>query len=100
MALAGSVNAVGMFSLMVAHCVVNLINDVSSKEKKGINILTAFNLGVMLITIANLLFVNSIYVYGLNEESMYRYIILEYIEEGTLIWVIGNASIFLGLEIF
>lgn len=99
-ALSGSVNAVGMYSLMIAHCVVNLISDISSKEKKGINVLTAFNLGVLLITMANLLFVNSIYVYGLNEESMYRYIILEYIQEGTLIWVIGNASIFLGLEIF
>ena len=99
-ALSGTVNAVGIYSIMIAHCVVNLISDVSSKEKRGVNVLTAFNLGVLLITIANLLFVNSIYVFGLNEESMYRYIILEYIEEGTLIWVIGNASIFLGFEIF
>ncbi len=99
-ALSGTVDAVGMYSIMIAHCVVNLITDIGSKEKRGINVLTAFNLGVLLITIANLLFVNSIYVYGLNEDSMYRYIILEYIEEGTLIWVIGNASIFLGFEIF
>lgn len=99
-ALSGTVNAVGMCSLLVAHCVLNIISDINSKEKRGINVLTSFNIGVMLTTIANLVFINGIYVYGVSEESMYRYIVFEYIEEGILIWVVGNASIFLGFEIF
>ncbi len=98
--LTGVLDGVGISALLIAHCIINLLVDITRKDKRGVYIMSTFNVGIMLITFANLSYINRIYTYGLSEESMYKYIIIEYINDGTLIWAVGNASIFLGYELF
>ncbi len=98
--LSGVLDAVGISALLIAHCIINLLIDITRKEKRGVYVMSTFNIGIMLITFANLNYINSIYTYGLNELSLYKYIVVEYINEGTLIWAVGNASIFIGYELF
>lgn len=98
--LTGVLDAVGISALLIAHCITNLFIDLTRKEKRGIYVMSTFNIGTMLITFSNLSYINTIYTFGLSEDSMYKYIVLEYISEGTLIWAVGNASIFLGYELF
>jgi hypothetical protein len=54
----------------------------------------------MLATFANMLFVIKIRTTGIGENSMYHYIVPEYIDDATLLWAIGNASIFAGYQFF
>jgi hypothetical protein len=98
--LSGTIDAVTMSGLLIAHCFVNLSMDIIRKDKRGVYIMTTYNIGILLTTFANLSYINNIYTFGLSENSMYKYIIIEYIEQATLIWVIGNASIFFGYELF
>lgn len=54
----------------------------------------------MLATFANLLYIIKIRTVGIGEGAMYHYIVPEYIDDATLLWAVGNASIFAGYHFF
>ncbi len=97
--LSGTIDAVALCSLLVLHCVIKLLLDITG-GKRGLHIMTTFYIGVILTTIANLLFINKINNFGLSEYSMYRYIVVEHIDQAILIWALGNTFIFIGYELF
>ena len=98
LSLANTLDAVLICSLLILHCIIKLVIDVTSK--RGLHIMTTFYFGVIFATFANLLFINKIYTFGLSEYSMYRYIVVQHIDTGILIWALGNTFIFIGYELF
>lgn len=84
--------------LMILHCTLNLISDLS--QKRQLNLMTPYYAGVILAMIANIVMLNRIEIYGISETFMYGYIDLESVSEATLVLCLGNSAIFMGYELF
>jgi hypothetical protein len=84
--------------LLLAHCSIALLLDI--RQKKKLYVMSTYYIGVMLATFANLLFVIKVQTVGIGENSMYHYIIPEYIDDATLLWAVGNSAIFAGYQFF
>ena len=87
-----------MSVLLIAHCIISILRDIANKMK--LYVMTAFYIGVIITTLANLLYIIKISSGGLSEYSMYKYIVEAHINEATVLWCIGNCCIFIGYKLF
>ncbi len=88
-----------MYMLLMFHCSLKLLLAVS-KRGKGISLIHTYYLGVLLISFANIVFLNKIYENGLKEYYIYAYISMEYISDAALLWAVGSTFIMIGYELF
>lgn len=92
-------DGLGMYLLLILHCVLKLLFSLTG-AKRGLSSIHTFYVGVSLISIANIVFLNKIYTHGLKEYYIYSYIIQEYIPHAAFLWAVGSTFIFIGFEMF
>jgi hypothetical protein len=90
--------AEAMCVLLISQCIISLLLDL--RDKKKLYVMTAFYIGVIITTTANLLYIMKVAAGGVTEFSMYKYIVQAHIDEATAVWCLGNASIFVGYQLF
>ena len=87
-----------MSATLIGHAALSILLDI--KKGKKLYVMSAFYIGVILTTLANLMYIIKIATVGITEYSMYRYIVLAHIDEATVVWCVGNACIFIGYGLF
>ncbi len=87
--------------LLIFHCLTSVIVDLKNL-KNSVTLILIYNVGVIIITFANLLFIQKVKEFGTGEDVLhiYNYIDERYIDDATLLWALGNAFIFIGYEMF
>jgi hypothetical protein len=97
--LSGAFDAISICAILILHCIVKIVSDVKT-GKRGLHIMTTYYIGVIITTFANLYHIYSINIHGVNEFSMYAYIVPQYIDDAISVWAIGNTFIFIGYDLF
>ncbi len=60
--------------------------------------MSTFAIGVAITALGNAVFSYRLGIFGLNQDSMYNYVILSHVSDSAMLWAIGNTFIFIGYE--
>jgi hypothetical protein len=96
--LSQALSAETMCIIFIGHCVLCMLLDLS--KKVPLHLLYMYYVGAIIGTLANLTFIYNIHTFGLKENSMYRYVVPQYIDDAIMLWTIGNSCVFLGYTAF
>lgn len=83
----------------IIHCISFIARQAfSKKHKTKLNLMSTFSAGVAITALGNAVFTYRLGLYGLNRDSMYSYVKLDYVAEAAMLWSVGNTFIFIGYE--
>ncbi len=87
--------------VLIFHCLTSIIVDLKDL-KTSVTLILIYNVGVMIATFANFIFIQKVKEFGTGEDVLhiYNYIDERYIDEASLLWALGNCFIFIGYELF
>ena len=87
--------------ILIFHCLTSVLIDLRDL-RSSVTLILIYNVGVLIATFANLIFIQKVKEFGTGEDVLhiYNYIDERYIDEATLLWALGNAFIFIGYEMF
>ena len=90
-----------LIGFLIVHCIINIVFSLR-KSMKSLNLFVFYSLGVAITSLANILFIIKVKTVGTGEDVLhiYNFIDMRYIDEGSLLWVVGNSFIFIGYQIF
>ncbi len=86
--------------VLIFHCLTSILVDLKDL-KSSVTLILIYNVGVMIATFANLIFIQKVKEFGTSEDVLhiYNYIDERYIDDASLLWALGNAFIFIGYEL-
>ena len=83
----------------IAHCIAFIARQAfSKKHKTKLNLMSTFAAGVAITALGNAIFTYRLGLYGVNRDSMYNYVKVEFVAQSAMLWSIGNTFIFIGYE--
>ena len=87
--------------IVVFHCAINIATNLKGLINR-LDFITFYNIGILLASFANILFINKVKLYGTSTDVLhiYNFIDIRYIDEASLLWAIGNTFVFIGYELF